>query len=194
MRRSTDPHDLGRGQRQGSRTEHDTLTPWMTPIFGGGCHAQVRETALESVENDTLTGSRISRCAREDFASVVAHAASGRALSRVGDCVWCQGVILHVMCRCFADLGMTSMRFSRVSWCHGGCHPGTIRHDDADAPTVVMPDDGSSGPVAALSCPASALSAPPTPSIPSPTAAPARAAPTTLRFAAPTVAREDWCA
>lgn len=201
MRRSTDPHDLARGQRQGYEAKGDGVTPRVTPFYALGCHPQVGGIIQEFAKDDGVTGSRISRCAREAHTLIVNRRWCVEALSRVGDCAGCHPVILHVMCRCFADLRVTPVLFSRVSPRHPGCHPGVIRPANADAPSLAMPDDGSSGRVATRQRPSSvrptaathAATSQAPEAVRAPAAAPSAAA-VTLRFTAPTVAREDWCA
>ena len=156
MRRSTDPHDLARGPRQSASSVPDTLTPGMTPFLGAWCHAQVRVTIEEFVRNDTLTSFRIGRCAREAHTLIVDRRWDVEALLRVSDRAGCQGVILHVMRRCFADLGMTPCRFSRVSGCHAGCHPPVIRPSSEPPRSARLPRRCSSMARRAASQPASA--------------------------------------
>jgi hypothetical protein len=195
VRRSTDPHDLARGPRQSASSVPDTLTPVMTPFLGAWCHAQVRVTIEEFVRNDTLTSFRIGRCAREAHTPIVDLRWDVEALLRVSDRAGCQGVILHVMRRCFADLGMTPCRFSRVSGCHAGCHPPVIRAASLGASSPAMLFDGPESRFAARERLTAALRGPATPNATSeaPAGAPAVAR-AVVRFTAPTVAREDWCA
>ncbi len=202
---STDPHTpskCARGQRQTDPAAGDTLGDRVTPSFLPGCHPQVRETIGVFAKGDGVTGFSIARCAREGTHHIVA-CVSESARARVSDRTGCHPVTCDVMCRCFNQLRVTPSRFPKVSpvtlgvtreanglaGCEGAGPCGLWRFSVATearqrlsaalqaSATPIRPSEAKAGDreaPAALACLA-ALAGP-------------------LRFTAPVVAREDWCA
>lgn len=189
MRRSTEPHALARGQRQVFQGEGDGVTPRVTAFFGRGCHPQTHGIIQEFVKGDGVTASRIGRCARETHSAALGSKCVEGSCVRVSDCAGCHPVTFHVMCRCFANLRVTPSRFSRVSPRHPGCHPPVTRLDDDGSRP--MPTAARQSLTAARQ--STVTGEPTSEGVEAPAGAPAVAR-AVVRFTAPTVAREDWCA
>jgi len=206
---STDPptrSPCARGWRQTNPATGDTLGDRVTPSFFSGCHPQVGETIKVFAKGDRVTGFSIARCVRASTHCTVVVCACWVPRARVSDRTGCHHVTCDVMCRCFNQLRVTPSRFPKVSPVTLGVtrEANGLAGCEGAGPCGLWRFSVATEARQRLSAALQALAAAATPIRPSEATAGDREAPAglaclaalagPLRFTAPVVAREDWCA